>query len=202
MNLMRMTLAAAAALMLTASLAGACGEKKSEATGASAQMTSGGHAGCASKAGKAHATTVSGSGCAAKAAGGGCAKGKAMAAGGGCADKAKAGGCCAKGQAVMASVGDTSDAAACKFKAGAVAFKGTVLCNHCDLKKSETCATMFKTDGGCLFALSGDKAKELREAAVGGSKLVRIKGDVTESGDLVVTTFRVVRTLDSGASAM
>jgi len=187
MKLMQMFAAASTALLLTASLAGACdGHKKTEG----ASLTSGG-GGCA----KAGATNASGGGCAKKA-------GATNASGAGCASKMKAG-CCAKGgEPVMASVGDMTDAASCKFKAGTVAFKGTVLCNHCDLKKSETCATMFKTESGCLFALSGDKAGSLREAAVGGNKLVRVKGEVNDAGELIVNTFRVVRTLDSGASAI
>jgi hypothetical protein len=184
MKLMRMLAAASAAMLLTASLAGACdGHKKAEKT-EGATLTAGG-GGCA----KAGATTAS-AGCCAK-------KGGAMNASG----KGKA--CCAKNaEPVMASVGDMSDESSCKFKAGTVALKGTVLCNHCNLKKSETCATMFKTESGCLFALSGEKAGSLREAAVGGNKLVRIKGEVNEKGELVVSTFRVVRTIDSGASAM
>ena len=201
MKLMQMFAAASTALLLTASLAGACdGHKMTEG----ASLTSGG-GGCA----KSGAMKASGSGCSKKASatnasGSGCSKkaGATNASGKGCASKMKAG-CCAKGgEPVMASVGDMTDAASCKFKAGAVALKGTVLCNHCDLKKSETCATMFKTESGCLFALSGDKAGSLREAAVGGNKLVRVKGEVNEAGELVVNTFRVVRTLDSGASAM
>lgn len=228
MKLMRITMAAAAAaFLLSASLAGACGEKKTQATSGTAQLTSGG-GGCGSKAKAegASAQLTSGGGCASKAkageaqltSGGGCAKGGATAASGsgcckkggamnasgsGCADKAKMAGCCAKkAEPVMASIGDATDEASCKFKAGAVAFKGTVLCKHCDLKQGDACATMFKTETGCLFALSGDKAQSLREAAVGGSKLVRIKGEVDDKGALVVSTFRVVRTLDSGASAM
>jgi hypothetical protein len=196
MKLMRMLAAASAALLLTASLAGACDGHKSEG----AALTSGG--GCKAKA---SATNASGGGCqksgAMNASGGGCKKAGAMnASGTGCA-KAKAG-CCAKGEPVMATVGDTTDSASCKFRAGAVALKGTVLCNHCDLHKAETCSTMFKTENGCLFALSGEKAGSLREAAVGGNKLVRIKGELNDKGELVVSTFRVVRTLDSGASAM
>jgi hypothetical protein len=157
MKLMRITLAAAAAVLMTASLAGACGDKTSNSA-----MTSGGH-GCAMKA---HAA------------------------------------CCAKGEPTMASVDTTADPSACKFKAGEVAFKGTVVCNHCDLHKSETCQTMFKTESGCLFAVSGGKASDLREAAVGGKKLVRIKGTLGSDGQLNVQSYRVIRTLDSGASAM
>lgn len=186
MKLMRMLAAASAAILLTASLAAACDGHKAEG----AALTSGG---CKAKAG---ATTASGSGCA---------KSGAMnASGTGCAKGASAkAGCCAKNaEPVMATIGDTMDSASCKFKAGTVALKGTVLCNHCNLHKSETCATMFKTENGCLFALSGDKAGSLREAAVGGGKLVRIKGEVNDKGELEVSSFRIVRTLDSGASAM
>ena len=157
MKLMQMTLAAAAALMMTASMAGACDGK------AQATTASGGHAGCAMKA--------------------------------------KAG-CCAKGEATMATIDTTADPASCKFKTGEVAFKGTVVCNHCDLHKSETCQTLFRTSTGCLFAVSGEKAGALREAAVGGKKIVRIKGTLGSDGQLTVSSYRVVRSLDTGASAM
>lgn len=216
--------AAAAAFLLTASLAGACGEKKTSGASGAAQLTSGGGCGSKAKAAKGgEAMLTSGGGCASKAkaakggeaqltSGEGCAKGAdcckkggAMKAGGGCADKAKmaGGGCCAKkGQPVMASISDATDESSCKFKAGTVDFKGTVLCKHCDLKQGETCATMFKTASGCLFTLSGEKASTLRQAAVGGGKLVRVKGEVSEGGELVVNTFRVLRSVDAGASAM
>ncbi len=189
MKIFRLALATtAAAFLMTASLAGACdGHKaKAQATSGEAQAVSGTEkVGCAKSA-------------SAKA---GCAKSASGKAG--CAKSASAkAGCCAKGAAVMASIGDTTDMTACTFKPGAVAFKGTVLCNHCNLKKSETCATMFRTDSGCLFALAGEKSGDLREAAVGGTKLVRIKGTVSEDGELVVSSFRVVKTLDSGASAL
>src|SRR5207244_179074 len=81
----------------------------------------------------------------------------------GCAMKAgKA--CCAHGaatQTTMATVGTNVDVTTCTYKPGDVAFRGTVLCNHCDLHKSDTCQTMFRTDSGCLFAMSGDKASAL-----------------------------------------
>jgi hypothetical protein len=146
--------------------------------------------------------------------------GKAMASGGGCHGKATATasgegchgkgatmasgkGCCAKNaEPTMASVADMTDASACKYKVGAVNLKGTVLCNHCNLHKSETCQTMFKTENGCLFALGGDKAQSLREAAVGGGKLVRVKGEVNDKGELVISSYRVIRTIDGAASAM
>ena len=112
--------------------------------------------------------------------------------------------CCAHGatQTTAATMGQASDLKTCTFKPGAVSFKGTVLCNHCDLHKSDTCQTMFRTDGGCLFTMAGDKASALREDAVGGKKLVRIKGSLSEDGELSVGSYRVVRSLDSGASAM
>jgi hypothetical protein len=119
---------------------------------------------------------------------------------GGCS-KAHAAGCCAKAsQMTMASVGDATDVTACTFKVGQVAFKGTVLCNHCDLHKSENCQTMFRTEAGCLFAVAGDKADAMKEAAGGGKALVRIKGSVGEDGKLTVTTFRIVKTLDTVAA--
>lgn len=192
MKLMQITLAAAATLFMTASMAAACDGKAhgTTASGDQAKATpvSGEKAGCAK------AMKASGSGCGMK----------AMTASGdkaGCASKAKAG-CCAKGEPTMATIDTTADPASCKFKAGEVAFKGTVVCNHCDLQKADTCKTMFRTSTGCLFALSGDKAKDLREAAVGGKKVVRIKGTLGSDGQLAVSSYRVVRSLDSGASAM
>src|SRR5690349_24671916 len=174
MKLTRIALAVTtAALFMTANLALAC---PGHENGATAQTTSGGTA-----------VKVAGAG--------GCTKNAS-----GCS-KAQAAGCCAKAkQAVMASVGDATDVTACTFKVGQVAFKGTVVCNHCNLKKSETCQTMFKTESGCVFAVAGDQADALKEAAGGGKALVRVKGSVGEDGKLAVTTFRVVKTLDTVAA--
>ena len=170
MKLTRIALAVStAALFLTANLALAC---PGHENGATAQTTSGG-------------ATV-------KVAGAGCSKSAA-----GCS-KAQAAGCCAKAkQAVMASVGDTTDVTACTFKPGQVAFKGTVVCNHCNLKKSETCQTMFRTESGCVFAVAGREADALKEAAGGGKALVRVKGSVGEDGKLSVTTFKIVKSLEN-----
>lgn len=201
MKVFRLTLAAAAASMImVAGIAAACGEKASAtaekkscgskaASAQTASATSSGHAGCA----KGEATAAGKAGCA---------KGSAKMAGGSGCSKAEAKGCCAKAQNTMATAGETSDVKTCTFRPGAVAFKGTVICNHCDLKKTETCQTMFRTDSGCVFAMVGDNVKQLREDAVGGKKSVRIKGSVSESGELSVSTYRVGKSLDSGASAM
>ena len=145
---------------------------------------------------KASATTASnGKGC--------CAKAKAACSKDGAQTASASGmGCCAKHAMTTAQVGATSDVKTCTFRPGAVAFKGTVLCNHCDLHKTETCQSMFRTDGGCLFTLAGDNAKSLSDDAKGGRKLVRVKGTVSENGELTVSTYRVVRSLDNGASAM
>ena len=118
--------------------------------------------------------------------------------------KMAAKGCCAHGatQTTAATMGRAADLKTCTFTAGTVAFKGTVLCNHCDLHKADTCQTMFRTDRGCLFTMAGDKASALREDAVGGKKLVRVKGTLSEDGELSVGSYRVIRALDSGASAM
>ena len=203
MKTFRFTLAAtAASMMLFAGIASACDkahattaskDKAGCASKASATTVSNAKSGCASKA---SATTVSnGKGCCAK-------KGGATttADNAGCAkSEAKAG--CAKTQTTTARVSDTSDVKTCTFRPGAVAFKGTVICNHCDLKKTETCQSMFRTDGGCVFTLAGDNVSEIKEEAGGGKKLVRIKGSVSDSGELTISTYRVVRSLE-GASAL
>ena len=62
--------------------------------------------------------------------------------------------------------------------------------------------TMFRTAGGCVFTMAGDNVKQIREEAVGGKKIVRIKGTVSDSGELTVSSYRIVKSLDSGASAM
>lgn len=117
----------------------------------------------------------------------------------GCAKGGKS--CCAaKAANTTASIGDSADIKTCTYRPGAVAFKGTVLCNHCDLHVTETCQTMFRTETGCVFTLAGEKAAELRKAAVGGKKLVRIKGTVAENGELNVAAFRVVRSLEGGSA--
>lgn len=187
-----LALAALACFTMTASLAAACDGHEKEA----AQLTSGdSKSGCASKA---HLASGGGkSGCASKAqlaSGTGCAKGQ-MTAG----KKA----CCASKTDVntMATIASTTDVKTCAFRAGEVALKGTVVCNHCNLKKSETCQSLFRTESGCLFTLAGDKATELGTQAKGGNKLVRIKGNVSETGELTVSQFRVLRTVDA-VSAM
>lgn len=205
MKAFRFTLAAtAASLMLVAGVASACGEKASattaSATTASATTASKAKSDCASKA---SATTVSTgkSGCAKSASKAGCAKsaGATTASNTGCA-KSAAKGCCAKAQTTTAQIGETSDIKTCTFRPGAVAFKGTVICNHCDLKKAETCQSMFRTDGGCVFTLAGDNVGDLREEAGGGKKLVRIKGSVSDSGELTVSTYRVVKSLEAASA--
>lgn len=208
MKMFRLTFAAAAAaLIMVAGVAAACGdkmsttaEKKSCCAKGTAQTAS--HEGCA----KGSAKTAGHQGCAmgvAKTASdSGCAKGSAKSASAsGCA-KAAGSSCCAKGQNTMAKAAAASDVKTCTFRPGAVAFKGTVLCNHCDLKKTETCQTMFRTDGGCVFTMAGDNVKQIREEAVGGKKIIRLKGNVSDSGELTVSSYRVVKTMDSGASAM
>ena len=195
MKMFRLTLAAAAAaLIMVAGVAAAFGDK----TSTTAEKKS-----CCSKGA---AQTASASGCskgaAQTASHEGCSKGAAQtASASGCA-KAAGSGCCAKGQNTMAKAGDASDVKSCTFRPGAVAFKGTVLCNHCDLKQTETCQTMFRTAGGCVFTMAGDNVKQIREEAVGGKKIVRIKGTVSDSGELTVSSYRVVKSMDSGASAM
>ena len=130
-------------------------------------------------------------------------KGKACCAKKGAASASAHPGCSGKSEAITtAQVGDVSDVKTCTFRPGSVAFKGTVVCNHCDLKKTETCQTMFKTENGCLFALAGDNVKQIKEEAGGGSKLVRIKGTVSDDGQLTVGTYRIVKTLASSTSAM
>jgi hypothetical protein len=187
MKLMKFALATATACLFTAAVATACpGHEKASntATNASAGSQEG------------VVLTGSGSGCTkgANASATGCAKGAKMAKGG------KA--CCAsKATNTTATISTTSDYTTCAFKPGAVSFKGTVLCNHCDLKKTETCQTMFRTENGCVFTLAGDKAGDLRKDAVGGTKLVRVKGNVAENGELTVSTYRVVKTMAS-TSAM
>jgi len=173
MKLTRIALSVStAALFLAANVALACpGHEK----GATAQTTSGGD------------VKVAGAG--------GCSKGASA------CSKAKSAGCCAKAkEAVMASVGDATDVTACTFKPGAVAFKGTVVCNHCNLKKSETCQTMFRTESGCIFAVTGDKTDAMKEAAGGGKALVRIHGNVGDDGKLAVTSFKVIKALDTVAA--
>ena len=178
MKMFRLTFAAAAAaLIMVAGIAAACGDKAS---------TTAEKKGCCAKG--AAAQTASGT------SGTGCSKGAAKMAGGS--------GCCAKMQNTMATTADVSDIKTCAFRPGAVAFKGTVVCNHCDLKKTETCQTMFRTENGCVFTMAGDNVKQIREEAVGGKKLVRIKGTIAENGELSVSTYRIVKSLDSGASAM
>ena len=173
MKTFRFTLAAtAASMMLVAGLAAACPGKEPSTT------ASNGKGCCAKKAGA--TTTASGENA-------GCAK---------MATKS----CCSKSQTTTAQVGGTSDVKTCTFRPGAVAFKGTVICNHCDLHKTETCQSMFRTDGGCVFTLAGDNVKNLREEAGGGKKLVRIKGSVSENGELTVSTYRIVRSLESASA--
>jgi hypothetical protein len=113
-------------------------------------------------------------------------------------------GCCAKGASAttMAQVGDNTDMKTCTYKPGTIALRGTVLCNHCDLHKSSECETMFRTQNGCLFSLAGDAAKQLREEAVGGKKLVSVKGTLSDSGAIDVKGYRVIRSIETGASAM
>ena len=131
----------------------------------------------------------------------GCAKGGNASMAGCSMGRGKA--CCgAKASNTTAMIGDSADIKTCTYRPGAVALKGTVLCNHCDLHVTETCQTMFRTESGCVFTLAGEKAAELRKAAVGGKKLVRIKGTVAENGELDVAAFRVIRSLQGGSSAM
>src|SRR5436190_13941054 len=161
MKMFRLTFAAAAAAMiLVAGIAAACGDKattadKKSCCGKGAAQTAScskdasataGHAGCS----KGAAQTASASGCA----------------------KSEAKGCCAKAQNQMAKAGDMSDVKTCTFRPGEVAFKGTVLCNHCDLHNTETCQTMFRTENGCVFTLAGDNVKQMKDEAGGGKAIV------------------------------
>ena len=173
MKAFRIALATAATLMLVAGTAFACPGHDAAKTASKAD----GKACCA----KAGAQTASATGCS---------KSAAMAKG-----------CCAKSANTVAQVGDTADVKTCTFRPGAVAFKGTVVCNHCNLHKTDSCQTVFRTDSGCVFTMAGDNVEKIREDVGGGKKLVRVKGSVSDDGKLTVSTYRVVRELDT-ASAM
>jgi hypothetical protein len=172
----------------------------SKAAGATATTAS--HAGC-SKATAATATTVSTSGCS-KAAGAtataastaGCSKAAAgvtatTASTSGCSKAAGTSACCKKGAAPTATI---AAAAECRqYRPGHVALKGTVHCGRCDLAKTVGCATMFRTADGCLFRVhDGDKTDTLREQAGHGSKLVRVRGMISQTGELNLASFRIL----------
>lgn len=120
-----------------------------------------------------------------------CAKGGAMAAkSGGCAKgeaTAAKSACCAKGGATAASTDS------CSLKAGRVSLKGTIACNHCDFKKTETCQTVLTTAEGCAYILAaGDNVQALRKEAGHQTKIVKVRGNVDDAGTVSITTYKVV----------
>ena len=102
------------------------------------------------------------------------------------ADCAKA--CAAKG-AVATTVASTE---ACTLKPGRVSLRGTIACNHCDFKKTDTCQTILTTAEGCAYVVTGEQVAAIREAAGHQTKIVKVRGDVDSTGTVSITTYKVV----------
>jgi hypothetical protein len=94
-------------------------------------------------------------------------------------------GCCAGARM-------TASNESCTLPAGAVAIKGTILCNHCDLKKTESCQSVLHDSKGCNYILAdNDQVAQLRDKAGHGSHHVKIWGEADDKGTVTVTRFKI-----------
>ena len=152
-NVMKLTLAGAAALALTvAGAAYACDHESAAKAGSEAKA--------------------------------GCSHGDAAKAEGGCTHGAKAEVVkdSAEGCPYHSKATDTQRAAL--EKGTKVTLVGRVVCANCDLNQAKECKSVFKTDGGDLYAIVGNEAfDKLAGETKHGEKHVEIQGTTAKDAD-------------------